>query len=170
MNAILRVGGLAALAGGILRIANIVMTTLPQDTLAAVYFVTDILLLSGIAGLWFSRRAAIGNGGAAGLAIAVFGILIIRASAFGVGSYTLGALVVLIGLAVYSVDALVRRATPIWAPVCWLTALPPALTAGAYPGSLVLPVLATVLFGTGFVFTGLDLLRASRTDVLAARM
>lgn len=165
----LRIAGLAALVGGILRLVNIVTTSLPQNALAAIYFVTDALLLTGVAGLWFSRRAAMGGAGTLGLAIFVVGILVVRASAFGIGNYPLGAMIALTGLAVYSLDALVKRYMAIWAPICWLTALPPAVTVGFLPsGHLSLVGLSAVLFGAGFIVAGLDLLRDSRTALAGA--
>jgi hypothetical protein len=163
-----RVAGLAALAGGILRLINIVTTSLPQGTLAALYFITDALLLTGVAGLWISRRAAMGVVGTLGLSIFAVGILVIRASAFGIGSYPLGAVMALVGLAIYSLGALVRRYTAMWAPICWLTALPPAITAGLLPPGGLLIGLSAALFGAGFILAGLELLRESRTVLARA--
>jgi hypothetical protein len=161
MNTAARVGGLAAIAGGILRIANAFTGQLPQGTLAVLYFVTDVLLLAGVAGLWLTRRAQMGWAGSAGLAIFVLGIATVRASAFGIGSYPLGAGVALIGLAVYSIDALVWRSSP-WAPVFWLSAVPPAVTAALGVAPFAMSALAAVAFGAGFMLKGIELLRDSR--------
>src|SRR5262249_16994108 len=110
MNTILRAGGVSAVLGGLLRIVDTFTTeVLPQGTLAILYFVTDVLLLAGVTGLWLKRRGALGSVGTAGLATFVLGILVIRASAFGIGSYPLGAAIALVGLALYSAETLLRR-------------------------------------------------------------
>ena len=164
-----RVGGLAAIAGGMLRIANAFLGGMPQSVLAALYMITDGLLLAGVAGLWLTRRVQMGVAGTLGLSVFVAGILTVRASAFGIGSYRLGAAVALIGLAVYSTDVLWRRYAPHWAPVFWLTSLPPAITAMLGISPFAMSALAAALFGAGFIFAGLELLRASHADSVAAR-
>ncbi len=163
MNTWRRVCGMAAIAGGLLRIANIAMAQLPQDVLAAVYFATDMLLLAGVAGLWMTRRAAVGPAATLGLAVFVAGILAVRASAFGVGTYSLGAAIALAGLAIYSVGALWTRRVAMWAPVFWLAAVPPAVTAAfGGTGSFPMAVLAAAMFGAGFILAGIEMLSASR--------
>jgi hypothetical protein len=161
MNAA-RVAGLAAIAGGMLRIANAFLGQLPEETLAVMYFLTDMLLLTGVAGLWLARRTRMGAAGTFGLAIFVVGILTIRASAFGVGSYPLGAAIALLGLAAYSIDVLRKQYAGHWAPIFFLTSLPPAITAALGISPFAMSALAAALFGAGFIFTGIELLRASQ--------
>ncbi len=85
---------------------------LPAPTLAVLYFVTDVFLLAGIAGVWWRRRPRLGWAAMAGLTVFVLGILAIRVSVYGVlgaNGYQLGAAVALIGLAVYAMETLLRR-------------------------------------------------------------
>ncbi|MEJ0043599.1 MAG: hypothetical protein WDM81_15890 [Rhizomicrobium sp.] len=155
MNGILRAGGLAAILGGSLRIADSFATNaLPQGTLALLYLVTDVFLLAGIAGLWVKQRAGLRIAGTIGLAMFVVGILLVRASAFGAGTYQAGATVALLGLAVYSVESLLRRISA--APVLWLGAFAAGIAgaAGLAPGAMT--VLAGVAFGLGFVMAGIE--------------
>src|SRR3569832_1251382 len=159
MNVILRLGGASAVRGGPLRIVNVFTTSLPQATLAALYFVTDVLLLAGVAGLWLKRRGKLGWCATAGLAIFVLGILTIRASAFGVGCYQLGSTIALIGLALYSFETLLRLIAAIVAPVLWLLSLAAGIAGAA--GFLPLPMMAAAgaAFGAGFVAAGWQVLR-----------
>jgi hypothetical protein len=82
---LLRASALTAIAGGALRVSNSFTTNaVPAATLAQFYLVTDILLLLGIAGVWWWRRGSLGPAGHAGVVIFVVGTLAIRVSAFGV--------------------------------------------------------------------------------------
>jgi hypothetical protein len=161
MNTILRAGGLAAVAGGVLRaIDTFVAEVLPQGPLATLYFVTDMFLLAGVAGLWWKRRATLGIAGAAGLAIFVLGILAVRASALGVGSYQLGATIALLGLALYSVETLITHRAAVWAPVAWLVSLAAGIAATLGLQPVALTALAGVAFGVGFVAAGAETSRS----------
>ena len=157
---LLRLSGWAAVAGGVLRIADTFTTgALPQNTLMLVYFATDILLLTGIAGVWARQRRALGLTGNISLAVFVIGILMIRATAFGVLGYQPGAAVALIGMALYSVDALVKRSTPVWAPLLWLVSLAAGIVSvvGYQPAAMF--AAAGVAFGLGFVAAGATVLK-----------
>jgi len=159
MTPLLRASGICAIAGGLLRIADAFTGgVLPPATLALLYLVTDVLLLTGIAGLWVARRAAVGFAGACGLAVFVIGILTVRASAFGIGSYQLGAGVAALGLAVYALEALARRSGDVLAPVAWLAALASGILAAMGLAPAALTAAAGVAFGSGFVAAGTALL------------
>ena len=156
---LLRLSGWAAVAGGALRIADTFTTALPASTLAVLYLVTDVLLLTGIAGVWIRQRRELGLIGNISLAVFVVGILMIRASAFGVLGYQPGAAVALIGMSLYSVDALVKRSTPVWAPLLWLLALAAGIASVAGYQPVTMFAVAGVSFGLGFVAAGVTVLR-----------
>ncbi len=160
MNSVPRGFGLAAMGGGALRIVNSFTGNMLSDSaLTTLYFVTDVFLLTGTAGLWWRQRAAIGLAGTSGIVIFIAGIVLIRLSALhveGLG-YQLGAAVALIGLAVYSLEALVQQAAPQWAPILWLLSL--VFGVGAMLGAPMLIVLSGLVFGLGFVAMGARLLR-----------
>ena len=126
--------------------------SLSPETLAILYFATDVLLLAGIAGIWWQCRRA------PGIAVFVIGILMIRAATFGIGDYKVGATVALAGLAFHSAMTLVRRSGAPWAPVAWLIALGFGIagTAGFEPA--LMTVAAGVAFGAGFVAAGGEVL------------
>jgi hypothetical protein len=147
-------GALAAIAGGALRIADsFTAGVLAPGTLQVLYWTTDVLLLGGAAALWAARRASLGWAGTGGLAVFAAGILTIRL----IGDYRTGAEVALLGLSLYSIEALVRRRDAA-AAASWLIAL-----AAGIAGALgVLPQAMTeaagVAFGLGFVLAGIALL------------
>jgi hypothetical protein len=141
-----RVLGVAAIAGGALRVVDAFATAWPQ--VALLYLVTDVLLLAGATGLWLARRATLGLAGMIGLGVFAIGIVMVRVSAFGIGAYQTGATVALLGLAVYATETLVTRRGWLWAPLAWLAALAAGLAGSSVP--------AGVLFGIGFIAAGLE--------------
>jgi hypothetical protein len=158
---VIRASGLAAILGGVLRIVDVFTTDmLSRDALAILYFVTDVFLLAGVAGLWWQRRGRLGVAGTSGLAVFVVGILMVRMSAFGIGTYQLGATIALLGLAIYSVETLLRGSAAVWAPCAWLVSLAAGVAATAGLQPLMLTALAGVAFGAGFVVVGAEMLRA----------
>jgi hypothetical protein len=158
----LRILGIAAVAGGVLRIGNsFAPATLGAGTLEVLYFVTDVLLLFGLCGLQLGGVATSGWSGRVGFALGVVGILVIRSAAlFGASGYMIGAGLLLFGLLVWSVAALVRRGAPRLAPILWLSSLVLAGVGALAPGLTVPTALAGVAFGLGFVVAGMELSRA----------
>jgi hypothetical protein len=159
---LVRVLGIAAIIGGALRIIDsFTVGVLSPDTLSLLYFVTDVFLLLGIAGIYWSRRATLGIAGTVGAAIFALGIMGIRIAAYtmpGANGYQLGAAVALIGLGVLSADELLRRSGALAPPILWLAALIFGI-AGAL--GLMVPLMtiaAGVAFGAGFIAAGRQVL------------
>jgi hypothetical protein len=155
-----RLSGAAAVAGGILRIANsFTAGAFDARTRELGYFVTDVLLLFGFLGIYLPRRALLGRVGLAGFVCGVVGILIIRSStSFGPNGYVIGAGLLLVGLSAQSGVMLARTDLPKLPPILWLTSLVLAV-AGALGGLPSATVLAGVPFGAGFVLAGWPLAR-----------
>lgn len=156
---LLKLGGVAAIAGGALRLGEpLLKAAFTGNAFQLSYFVIDIFLLLGLVG-WYSWRAEkLGIAGLIGFVSGAVGILAIRsANLFGPQGYMLGATLLLVGLAVMNAPALIRREGPICPPLLWLIAFVCGL------GSLVYPPLAFVagtVFGIGYIFAGISLLRA----------
>ncbi|MBS0473107.1 MAG: hypothetical protein JSR60_18705 [Proteobacteria bacterium] len=158
----MRIGGWTAIAGGALRIADsFAPGRLPEAALTGLYFVTDVLLLAGIAAIAWSQRDRLGAAGTLGVAIFVAGILAVRASAFGIGGYALGAAVSLVGLAIYAGDMLIVRRTAAVAPILWIVALVLGIAGALGISPEGSTVAAGIAFGLGFVAAGLTILSPS---------
>jgi hypothetical protein len=155
----LRLSGAAAVAGGVVRIANSFTGAFDPRPREFGYFVADVLLLFGLLGIYLPQRALLGRVGMAGFVSGVVGILIIRSSTlFGPSGYVLGAGLLLLGLSAQSVVMLARTGLPKLPPVLWLASLLLAV-AGAAGGLAWSTELAGVSFGAGFVVAGWPLVR-----------
>jgi hypothetical protein len=161
---LLRVSAPAAIAGGALRTANSFTTNLLSTaTLDQLYLVTDVLLLAGIAGVWWRRRQSLGPAAHTGVAIFVVGTLAIRVSALGVlgvAGYQIGAAIALVGLAAYSVETVIRRGASLCPPVLWLVSLACAIVGALGVAPHILIGAAGVTFGAGFILAGVEVLKA----------
>jgi hypothetical protein len=158
---LLKLAGVAAIAGGALRIADAFTTgVLDEHTLQLLYFATDFLFLLGLVGIYAPRADALGLGGMIGFTVTVLGFLIIRSSTlsfFGLDGYMFGATVVALGMAVMSTAILIRKAGSRCAAALWLLSLALGIV-GAVSGMPFAGHAAGVVFGAGFVVAGVGLL------------
>ena len=155
--------GVAAIAGGVLRIFAAVAQLGDQVTLVWLYTVIDVLLLMGLMGIYLSRAERLGYLGLASFGVAVAALSFIGgpdADVFGFSTYEEGATALAIAMVGLSIAWLQRGERPIWAPLCWfgsvvcvglLNFIPPLTQYGF--------MLAGILFGLGFALAGLVLLR-----------
>jgi len=157
--------GVCAIAGGALRIASGFVPWVPGVAwLEALYFAIDSLLLFGLMGVYFAHRGRLGVLGLATFAIAEIGIASIvgpDTTAFGIDTYQAGVAAISVGLSLFGVVMLIRRAGHVVAPLCWiistLAGVGGSATGQAEFGFLV----GGLLFGLGFVAAGWNLLRSS---------
>jgi len=158
-RSLVRLAAVAAVAGGLLRIANCFSgALLSERALGLVYFGEDLLLMAGLLGLWLPSRRALGIAGLAGFALGVVGLFTIRSlSLFGPWGYQIGAAALLVGLALIGLPML--RAGQRLVPSLFLAALALGLASlvpsWAGPGALA----AAIVFGLGFTLAGVRLLR-----------
>jgi hypothetical protein len=172
---VVRALGVAAIAGGVLRVISSFTThSFSPATLAALYFVTDVLLLLGIAGLYWSLHSKLSVTGVVGLAIFVVGIVLIRISAgvfvvlksVAIGTldamgYQIGAAIALLGLAIFSAEELLRRDRTNAAAILWLAAFLFAVVGVLGVMTAIMTIAAGVAFGAGFVMAGRRVLLAA---------
>jgi hypothetical protein len=158
--------GAAAAMGGTLRIAAIfTIDAFMMQTLMYLYYLIDIFLMLGLVGWYVSRAGRLGVAGLAGFIVATAAILMIRSpNLFGEQNYRLGSAMLAVGLAIMNAPTLLRRDGPVLAPSLWLASLACGIVSFAfkpvapYFGAFA-SLAAMVLFGSGFVMAGADLLR-----------
>lgn len=157
-STLLRISGAAAVIGGVLRIASTFAGALGEHNAQLLYFVIDLFLLTGLAGIYLSQRGLLGVTGLAGSSIAALGIMMIRSSAL-FGGYQIGAAVTIIGFAVLGVAMLGARTAKI-APLLWLGSLALGI-AGDVLSMNLLGLLAATAFAAGFICAGLAVYRSA---------
>ncbi|HTT98598.1 MAG TPA: hypothetical protein VMF58_11155 [Rhizomicrobium sp.] len=156
---LLRLGGVAAIAGGAMRLGEpLLKRTLTGNALQLSYFAIDVFLLLGLIAWYAWRAEKLGIAGLIGFISGTVGIMIIRSAAlFAPQGYVLGATLLLLGLVVMNLPALIRWERPICPPLLWLAAFVLGLGSLAY---YPLALVAGVVFGIGYIFAGVSLLRA----------
>ncbi len=163
---LLRMAGFAALLGGVLRIVLALPLIQDQITLEWLWTGIDVLLTFGLFGIYLPRAERLGFLGLASFIIAIAALSFIGgpdADVFGFSTYEQGAMTLVIALIGLSIAWLSAKETPILAPICWFASALAAGVLGALPAPLpdYAFMIAGMLFGAGFVFAGLPLLKAN---------
>jgi hypothetical protein len=161
-NTPLRLSAVAAIAGGALRVSDTFLTTAVAVHIQQLsYFVTDLMLIFGLCGIYLSRSSRLGLAGLLGFAMSITGILMVRSSAlslFGLSAYLVGATVTLLGIVLIGATMLSHAAFPQLAPILWVASLMIGVI-GLLPSAMNWGVtLAGVTFGIGFIAAGICLL------------
>jgi hypothetical protein len=158
-------GATAAMGGSLRIVAMFTVGTFTMQTLIYLYYLIDIFLMLGLVGWYVSRASKLGNAGLAGFIVATAAILMIRSpNLFGQQNYLLGSAMLAAGLAIMNAPTLLRRDGTLLVPTLWLASL--ACGAISFACNLmalrlraVVDSAAIVLFGSGFVMAGAELLR-----------
>ncbi|MGD9981743.1 MAG: hypothetical protein AB7H66_03075 [Hyphomonadaceae bacterium] len=165
-DALFKLSGAAAIAGGLLRVVSSVSWTDDAVTLEWLYTAIDVLLLFGLIGIYLARAERLGFLGLAGFGVAVASLSFIGgpdADPFGFNTYEQGAAALAIAMVGLSIAWVRAREKPISPALCWfgsvicagvLNLMPPLATYGF--------MLAGALFGLGFALAGVALLRPGR--------
>ncbi len=159
-----RLAAVAAIAGGLLRIAVAFPIFSDPVTLEWLYTLIDILLLFGLIGIYLDRAERLGVLGFASFAIGVAALSFIGgpdADPFGFSTYEQGAMTLAIAMIGLSIAWVSRGAKPLGPAFCWFGSV---VVVGVL-GWLPLPqsyglIGAGVLFGAGFAWAGYALLSA----------
>lgn len=152
---LLRLSAVAAILGGGLRATGAFLSKADIHLQQTAYFITDLMLIFGLCGIYLSRSNRLGLTGLLGFATSITGILMVRT--LGPGSYVLGASVTLLGVVVLGVTMLAKAAVPRMAPVLWIVSLIVGLI-GLLPFRINWGVTAAgVVFGLGFIAAGVEL-------------
>lgn len=157
-----RLAGVAAIAGGLLRIAASFPLTQDEVMLQWLYAGIDVLLLMGLVGIYLQRAERLGFLGLASFGVAVAALSFIGgpdADPFGFSTYEQGAAALAIALVGLSMAWVRGGEKPVWPALAWFASVVAVgLLATIQPlAAYGLPA-AGVLFGLGFVLAGLPLI------------
>ena len=156
---LLRLGAVAAMAAGSLRIAASFMaysgpTTVAQELF---YLVIDLCILYGVLAVYFVQRVEVGSLGFAGFLLALSGVAIIvgpDGSIGDVGMYQVGSASLLLGLTLISIAGWRAARLPRYALATWILSTVLGIL-GSLPGApTIFLLLAGLAFGIGFVGAG----------------
>lgn len=160
---LLRLSGLAALLGGVLRITSPFFGMLmPDEALHLMWAGNDLLLLLGTFGLWAATRKATEAWGVVALVTMLIGLVLVRSSAertFGPNSYGVGAGIWGLGQAILAATLLATRQGYRLASILWLVSLVLGLIGERMDLWLDGFGWAGILFAAGWICAGLTLVR-----------
>ena len=163
-STVIRVGGLAAIAGGALRAAASFAPVVIDSDIAreSLYIVVDVCLTIGLVGFSARHSKSIGWPGATGLALALVGLVTVRANRAisTVDLYPAGALATACGVILLTSRAWVARRIPGWVPGAFLLSTLIGLTGSYVKGATALFVLSGLIFGVAFVGLGVEMWRS----------
>jgi hypothetical protein len=155
---VIRAGGQAAVAGGLLRIATSVAPVVIESESArqSLYFGVDLCLITGLLAFYASQNRRVGWPGSFGLAAALIGFGIIRANRLilSVDLYPIGSVAVACGLIVLTTASWSARISSAWLPLMFTASLLFGIVATAVPEAGFLFVVAGVVFGSAFACMG----------------
>jgi hypothetical protein len=172
MDAVVRVGGAAAILAGVLRVASSFASGGNEVARQSLYFVVDLFLLLGVFAAYTQNHAALERWGAAGFLTTVAGILLVRSSRAvpGLDLYPAGALSVAIGWVLLSLDWWKRANGPAFVPVLLVLSIVTGLVGQIVPRAAVLVAASGVIFGAAMVGVGRQiLLQATNGAAFTAR-
>ncbi len=160
---LIRVAAGAAIAGGLVRAADPILASarLSGAVHQQIWFLIDLMLLIGAAGISLAKPSRLSAVGLTGMLIFALGILLVRSSNvafFGIGGYSSGAAVALIGIAIFAISQLFRRTQRVAASL-WLASLAVGFASNMEIGRAYLTELSGFLFGLGFIAAGTGLVR-----------
>lgn len=168
-NTLLRLSAVAAIVGGVLRVADAFMAAaVAVHIQQGAYFVIDLMLLFGLCGIYLSRSNRLGWAGLIGFVASVTGILMVRGSVlslFGLSAYLIGATVTLVGVVAIGTSMLIHAAFPKLAPILWIASLIIGLIGLLFPAMSWGVLLAGVTFATGFIVAGINLFSGTSAGV-----
>ena len=158
-----RLSGLAALLGGLARMASAL--PLPPGPVAqeALWDAIDAALTLGLIGIYLSRAGKLGALGLTAFVLAIASLSFIGgpdADVFGFSTYEQGAAALAISMVGLSMAWFRAGERPLAAPLCWFGAVIAAGIVGMAPAPLngYGLMAAGLLFGAGFACAGWDLL------------
>ncbi len=162
---LLRFSGLAALLGGLGRMASALPLPLDQVSLEALWTIVDILFTLGLIGIYLVRAEQLGFLGLASFVVAMAALSFIGGpdtDVFGFSTYQEGAMTLAIAMVGLSIAWVRTGQKPIAPPLLWFSSIVAAGVLGMVPAVAEYGFMAAgLLFGAGFAAAGWDLIRRS---------
>jgi len=153
---LIRLGGLAAVLAGILRVLSAVLpTTSPR--IMALYLVIDILLLISSIGLFEFQRLEAGIPGALAVLLQVLGALILMGRDLAILSdafYPIGALTFAVGLDLFAITSWKAKTLPRWVLLLLILSTVIGPIGFFSPSVSILFAASGIVFGIGFASAG----------------
>lgn len=158
---LIRLGGLAAILGGTLRVINsFVPSDTPSMVLEILYLLTDIFILFGIMGLYGFQHQESGLWGFFGFLLATIGTGIIigpDGAIAGFNMYPVGSLILAGGLTLLAIGSWIAHKLPRWLPSFWVLSTIVGFIGYFTPGLQLLFIVSGVIFGVGFAGAGIEI-------------
>ena len=156
--ALIRAGGLVAIAGGALRATASFAPVLVHSDVERewLYIAIDACLTIGLVSFHARHGRRVGWPGAAGLALALAGIATVRANRLlsTVDLYPAGALAIVCGAIFLTARAWAARRISGWIPAAFLLSTLAGIIGNYVPGGNALFVWSGVIFGVAFAGLG----------------
>lgn len=158
-----KLSGLAAILGGLGRMAAALPLPLDPVALEWLYTTIDILFVLGLTGIYLIRAEALGFLGLTAFTVAMAALSFIGgpdADPFGFSTYQEGAAALAIALVGLSIAWLRTGQRPLAPPLLWFASVVAAGVLSMLPATAPYGfTVAGFLFGAAFVAAGLDLAR-----------
>jgi len=157
-----RVGGWAAIVGGVLRVAASFFPTVGNEVARqSLYFIIDVFLLIGVFAAYARDHDVVGGWGATGFLTTVIGILLVRSSRAipGLDLYPAGAAAVAAGFALLGLAAWRAGTASVFVPGLFIMSVVTAITGQMVGFSQAGFVASGVVFGAAVVGVGWHVVR-----------
>ena len=160
MATVIRTGALVAVAGGALRVAAsfapiVIGSELLRESL---YVAVDACIAVGLLAFYSQRSEGLGRWGSLGLAVALVGIVTVRANRLisVADLYPAGALAIACGVMILTIRAWIVKRIHGWIPAAFTFSTLVGVVGNAVQGADVLFVCSGVMFGIAFAGLGFE--------------
>jgi hypothetical protein len=172
---LIRLGGLAAILAGALRIGSSFIpysAAQPSVALEVLYLVIDVLILLGLLGIYGYQHEVVGRWGFLGFLLALIGTAIIVGPDGKIGfidMYIVGALMISLGLSTLAIGTWNAKRLPQIVPLLWLTSTVVGVGGYLLGGPTATGVIAGLAFGLAFMIAGVKIWTDSALRVTAQK-
>ena len=170
---LIRLGGLAAILAGVLRVGTSFIpysNSKPGVALELLYLIIDVLILLGLLGVYGYQNEKAGGSGFIGFLLALIGTAIIVGPDGKIGSvdrYVVSSLMISIGLSLLAFGTWKADRLPRTVPLLWVMSMVVGVGGYLIGGPTVTFVIAGLAFGLAFIVAGVKIWTDSALRVAA---